>query len=68
MSGETTSEIETPEPEAAAPITSGRAPTPTPRARSSQCGVSLDSEGMVSPGEGFVNASASASPSHRPDK
>ena len=56
--GETTSEIETPEAEAAAPITSRRAPTPTPRSRGSPYGVSLETEGMVSPGEGLANASA----------
>ena len=68
VSGEITSEIETREAEAAAPTTSGRAPTPTPRARSSQCGVSLDPEGMISPGKGLANASAAASTSHGPDK
>ena len=39
VSERTRSEIETSEAEAAAPITSGRAPTPTPRARGSQWGV-----------------------------
>ena len=61
----TRSEIETPEAEAATPITSGRGPTP--RARGSQCWVSIDSEGMT-PGESLADASAAASTSHEPDK
>ena len=61
----TRSEIETPEAEAAALITSGRAPTP--RVRGSQCGVSIDPEGMA-PGESLADASATASTSHGPDK
>ena len=68
VSGQTTSEIERPEAQTVAPIISGRAPTPTPRARSTQCGVSLDLEGMISPGEGLANGSAAASTSHGPDK
>ena len=43
--------IETPEAEVAAPITSGRAPTPTSKARGSQCGVSIDSFGALRAGE-----------------
>ena len=61
----TRSEIETPEAEATVPITSGRAPTP--RARGSQCGVSIDPEGMT-PGESLADASIAASTSHGPDK
>ena len=68
MSGETAGEIGTPEAEVAAPITSGRAPTPTLRARDSQCRVSVDSEGMMSPDEGLADASAATSTSHGPDK
>ena len=68
VSGETTSEIETPEAGAAAPISSGTAPTPTPRARGSQCGVSLDPEGMMTPGEGLADASAAARTSHGSEK
>ena len=63
----TRSVIETPEAEAAAPIISGRTPTPTPRARGSQCGVSINPEGMT-PGESLADASAVASTSHGPDK
>ena len=63
----TRSVIETPEAEAAASITLGRAPTPSPRARGSQCGVSIDPEGMT-PGEGLADASAAASTSHGPNK
>ena len=63
----TRSETETPEAEPAAPIISGRAPTPTPRARGSQCGVSIDPEGMT-PGESLADASAVAGTSHGPDK
>ena len=63
----TGSVIETPEAEAAAPITSGRASTPTPRARGSQCGVSIDPEG-VTPGESLADTPAAASTSHGPDK
>ena len=63
----TGSEIETPEAEAAAPVTSGRAPTPTPRTRGSQCGVSIDPEGMT-PGESLADTLAAASTSHGPDK
>ena len=63
----TGSEIETPEAEAAAPITSGRASTPTSRARASQCGVSIDPEGLT-PGENLADTSAAASTSHGPDK
>ena len=63
----TGSEIETLEAEAAAPITLGRAPTPTPRARGSQCGVSIDPEGMT-PGESLADTSAAASTSHGSDK
>ena len=58
----TGSEIETSEAEAAAPITPGRAPTP--RARGSQCGVSIDPEGMT-PGESLADASAAASTGKR---
>ena len=65
MSEGTGSEIETPEAEAAAPITLWRAPTP--RARGSQCEVSIDPESMT-PGESLVDASAAASTSHGPDK
>ena len=65
--GETTSEIDTPEAEAAALITSGRAPTPIPRTRGSQCGVSMDTEG-ITPGQGLADASAAASTSHGLDK
>ena len=61
----TRSEIETPEAEATVPITSGRAPTP--RARGSQCKVSIDPECMT-PGESLADASAAASTSHGPDK
>ena len=63
----TGSEVETPEAEAAAPITSGRASTPTPRARGSQCGVSIDPE-RVMPGESLADTPAAASTSHGPDK
>ena len=52
------SEIETPEAEAAAPITSGR--VPTPRARGSQCRVPIDPEGMT-PGESLADTTAAAS-------
>ena len=55
------------EAEAAAPMTPGRAPTRTPRARGSQCGVSIDAEG-VTPDEGLANASAATITSHVPDK
>ena len=58
-------EIETPEAEAAAPITPRRASTP--RGRGSQCEVSIDPEGMT-PGESLADTSAAASTSHRPDK
>ena len=68
VSRETASRIETPEAEVVDPITSGRSLSPTSSARSSQCGVSLDPEGMVSPGEGLATASAAASTSHRLDK
>ena len=67
MSGETTSEVETPEAKAAAQITSGRSPTPTPRAIGSQCEVCIDPDGMT-PGEGLADASVAASTSHGPDK
>ena len=67
MSEKNGSEIETPEAEAAAPITSGRDPTPTPRARGSQCGVPVDPEGMT-PGESVDDTSAAASTLHGPDK
>ena len=67
MSEETGSEIERPEAEAAAPITSGRAPTPTTRARGSQSGGFIDPEGMT-PGESLADASAAASTSYGPDK
>ena len=60
-------EIETPEAEAAAPITSERAPTPTPIVRGSQCWVFIDPECMT-PAESLVEASAAASTSHGPDK
>ena len=63
----TRSEIETPEAEAAAPITSGRASTPTTRARSSQCGVFVDPEGRT-PGKSLADTSAAASTSHGSDK
>ena len=63
----TRSVIETPEAEAAAPITSGRAQTPTTRARGSQCGIYINPEGMT-PGESLADASAAASTSHGPDK
>ena len=63
----TGSETETPEAEAAAPITSGRAPTPTPRARGSQCGGTIDPEGMT-PDESLADASAAASTSLGPVK
>ena len=63
----TRSVIETPEAKAATPIISGRTPTPTPRARGSQCGVSINPEGMT-PGESLADASAVASTSHGPDK
>ena len=46
--------IKTPETEAAAPITSGKTPTSTPRARGSQSGVSLNPEGMT-PGESLAD-------------
>ena len=59
----TRSEIKTPEAEAAAPITSERAPTPTPIVRGSQCWVFVDPEGMT-PAESLVEASAAASTSH----
>ena len=58
--------LETPEAEAATPITSGRAPTPTPRASGSQYGVHIDPEGMT-PGESLADISAAASTSHGPD-
>ena len=64
VSGETTSKIDTPEAEAAAPITSGRAPTPTPGAGDSQCGVFSDPEGMMTSGESLADASAAASTFH----
>ena len=41
QSGETASEVKTPEAEAAAPITSGRGPPSTSRAACSKCGVPL---------------------------
>ena len=63
----TGSEIKMPEAEAAAPITSGRALTPTPRARGSQRRVSIDPEGMAS-GESSADTSAAASTSHGLDK
>ena len=63
----TRSEIETHDAKAAASITSGRATTPTPRATGSQCGVSIDPEGMT-PGENLTYASVAASTSHVPDK
>ena len=59
--------IETPEAEAAAPITWGRAVTPIERVRGNQCRVSIDPEGMT-PGESFADTSAAASISHGPDK
>ena len=63
----TGSEIETSEAEAAAPITSRRAPTPIPRTRGSQCGVSIDLKG-ITPGESLADTSTAASTSHGPDK
>ena len=42
-------------------------PTPTRRARGSQCGVSIDPEGMT-PDEGLPDTSAAVSISHGPDK
>ena len=68
VSEEAKSEIKTPEAAAAASITSGRAPTRTSRARSSESRVSLDPEGLIPPGEGLVNALAAGSTSHGPDK
>ena len=55
------------EAEAAPLMTSGRAPTPTPRARGGECGVSIDPEGMT-PGEGLANALGATSTSHGPHK
>ena len=66
VSGGTRTVIETPEDEVAAPITSRRAPAPTPRARGSQCGVSIDPEGMTF-GEGLTDTFAAASTSHEPE-
>ena len=63
----TRSVIETPKAEAAAAITSGRAPIFTPRAGRSQCGVSIDPEGMT-PGESLADTSAATSTLHGPDK
>ena len=66
VSGGTRSVIETPEAEAVALVTSGKAPTPTPRAEGSQCGVSINQEGTT-PGESLADASAAANTSHEPD-
>ena len=60
------SEVETPQAEPAAPIASGKAPTPAPRARDSQCRFSITSEGMT-PGASLADASAAANTSHGPD-
>ena len=65
--GESTSESDTPEAEVTALITSERALSST-SSGSSQCEVSLDPEGMVSPGEGLDNVSTAASTSLGPDK
>ena len=63
MSGETASEIETPEAEADVPIASRRVVPPTSSAKSSKCGVFLDPEDTISIGKGFVNDLAAASTS-----
>ena len=68
MSGETASEIEKLQVEAAVPITSGRVVSPTSSAKSNQYGVSLDSEGTISIGEGFINDLAAAITLHRLNK
>ena len=65
---ETASEVKTLEAEANTLITSGRAPSSTSSAGSRKCGVSLDLQVMMSPGEGLANAWAAESTSHGPDK
>ena len=67
-SGGTASEIETAEAEAAAPITSGRAPSSTSCTGSIKCEVSLDPESYDVIPLGLANASAAASTSYGPDK
>ena len=59
--------IETSEAEAAAHHIGEGSNTYTPRARGSQCGVSIDPECMP-PGESLADTSAAAGTSHGPDK
>ena len=67
QSEETSSEVETPEAEATAPITSGRGPPSTSSVACRKCGVPLGRVGILPSGEGLANASAAANTSHGPD-
>lgn len=65
-SGGTTRDVETPEPETVAPLTSGKVPISS--AGSDKFGVFFDPEGITPYVEGIATALAPGSPSDVPDK